>query len=1032
MFKRPASIATLLIAALIAIVTAVITVFAVLTDRANQAERVAQLERNLQFNVQQQVGALTLPMWDLDHAHIQDFMRSGMQNREVFAIVATTPEKRFVLTRDANWQPIATTTPPSDDKLIHADGTIEHMGERLGSVRVYVTPQFMREDLHEQRTNMAVFIVLLDLTLLLSLGLLLWHLMLKPVRAIERFAASVRQGLPVPALPDKAWFVGELASLDQSIRDMTTMLDTRYREIQDSQNRLTLATEAASIGIWEWDILTDHLIWDEEVRKQYGFAPGEHAGNLAKWRSTLLPEALDSVGPEIQAVIRGEKDWSREFPIRRPDGQTRIIRGMATSIRDTQGRVVRLVGLNFDITERRQAEDQIRQLNADLEQRVAERTAQLEAAVQELAHARDAAQAATRVKSEFLANMSHEIRTPMNAIIGLTGLALRADLPPKQKRYLVNVKSAADSLLLIINDILDFSKIEAGKLVLEHQGFVLEEVLDKVTSVVALKAQDKGLDLLVDVPPHLAGRNLLGDALRLEQVLINLCNNAIKFTHRGEVVLRIREREGDATPSGRRLHFEVQDTGIGMSPAQTAKLFAPFSQVDASTTRMYGGTGLGLAISQQLIELMHGHIQVDSTPNQGSTFSFDAEFGVSPAEARHSAPTQPLQGLRVLLVQSQEAGRDILRHMLTELGASSEVRTPEEALGPSSATEPAHFNAVLVDVSHHDGDAFELVAPICQNTAAPKPKVWLCTTLIDETSALRGAQEGIAGTLYHPILPSALINALGEVPIKVSSAEDATPAQPALSTLQGRRVLLVEDNAINQIVATDLLVDVAGMNLTVAEDGQQALLCLRHGHFDAVLMDVQMPVMDGIQATQLIRLNPVYADLPVIAMTAHAMVRDQQRCLAAGMNDYITKPFEPAKLFAVLAKWINKPGQAPAQASPSAFVPLAPPSLSLASSAPPRGRILHRLRQRPAPVRQAPRAVSQTGDPLFEQPARRCPGNPGRAGARQHGSGRHDRASTNLDRGYFGCRLPVSSGPRLTVDPDGRSAHGLAALARSV
>ncbi len=802
MFKRPASIATLLIAALIAIVTVVITVFAVLTDRADQIERRAQLERNLQFNVQQQVGALTLPMWDLDHSHILDFMRSGMQNREVFAIVAAMPEKRFVLTRDANWQPIATTTLPSDDNLLVAEGRIAHMGEPLGSVRVYVTPRFMQEDLRVRRTNMVAFILLLDLTLVVSLGLLLLHLMLKPVRAMERFAASVRQGHPVPDQPDKAWFLGELASLDQSIRDMTTMLDTRYREIQDSQNRLTLATEAASIGIWEWDLLNDHLIWDEEVRKQYGFAPGDYAGNLEKWQSTLLPETQDSIAQEIQAVVRGDMNWSREFPIRR------TIRGMATSVRNEQGQVVRLVGLNMDVTERRQAEDQIRQLNAELEQRVTERTAQLESVVRELAQARDAAQEATRVKSEFLANMSHEIRTPMNAIIGLTGLALRADLPPKQKRYLVNVKSAADSLLLIINDILDFSKIEAGKLVLEHQDFVLEEVLDKVISVVALKAQDKGLDLLVDMPPRLMGRHLLGDALRLEQVLINLCNNAIKFTQRGEVVLRIRE--ADSSVAGElRLHFEVQDTGIGMSQEQTAKLFTPFSQVDASTTRMYGGTGLGLAISQQLVHLMHGHIAVESTPNEGSTFSFDAQLGQSAALAGRTDVPQALQGLRVLLVQTRERGRCIVCDMLADLGAHAEARSFASVWADSAEAASLPFDAILVDVSEPDGEGFELVQKIRLAKGGSKPKVWLCTTLSDETSALRGAQEGIAGTLYYPILPSALVNALGEMPLKGASPPVSETAPTSAEPLQGRRVLLVEDNAINQIVATDLLVDVA-------------------------------------------------------------------------------------------------------------------------------------------------------------------------------------------------------------------------------
>jgi len=932
MARRPLSIAYILIAALMAIVTALVTVYAVVFERENQSAREAQLQRDLVSSIGQQVAALALPMWNLDEKHIVGILRSGMQNREVFAIAASTPDRHFVVTRDANWSPIDSSTVPSDPSLLHAERVVAHDGERLGSVEVFLTTRWMQEETAARRTKTITFIVLLDLTLVVSLGLLLWQLMLRPLRAIERFAATVTSEPTMAPTPSKAWFLGELASLNDSVRDMTAMLEARYQTTKDSQERLALATKAASIGIWEWDVVNDRLIWDEEVRMQYGRPTGDYVGKLATWHEHLYPEDIERAMQEVDAVVRGERDLSIETASRRADGARRIFKVMAAGVRNAQGQVVRLVGLNFDITERQHAEDQIRQLNADLEQRVKERTAQLESAVSALAQARDQANEGSRVKGEFLANMSHEIRTPMNAIVGLTGLTLRTELTPKQKRYVVNIKSSADSLLLIIDDILDFSKIEAGKLQLESHDFALDEMLDKVISVVVLKAQDKGLNLLVDAPAQLMGRRLIGDDLRVAQVLINLCNNAVKFTHRGEVVVRISELPGMAAGTCR-LKFDVQDTGIGMTREQAAKLFAPFSQVDASTTRLYGGSGLGLAISRQLAQLMHGDITVDSVPNQGSTFSFEADFKLDLAASQPAVSVPPLQGLRVLLIQPNARTRHILRDMLTSLGCHCTERQADEPCADAGevSASSAEFDAVLVDASQTGADSFDVITEWRSCCAADAP-IWLCTAVSDEVSALRGAQEGIAGTLYYPILPSALVNALGGRSVGHPTALTARPAADAEGApsdiLRGRRVLLVEDNVINQIVATDLLVEVAGMDVTVAEDGQQALLCLRHGHFDAVLMDVQMPVLDGIQATQLIRLNPNYLQLPIIAMTAHAMVRDQQRCLAAGMNDYITKPFAPAELFAVLGRWVGRgtaaPVHAPTELAPS-LPALAPP-----------------------------------------------------------------------------------------------------------
>ncbi len=537
----------------------------------------------------------------------------------------------------------------------------------------------------------------------------------------------------------------------------------------------------------------------------------------------------------------------------------------------------------------------------------------VEAQRQELECALDEAQSATRVKSEFLANMSHEIRTPMNAILGMTDLALRTALTDKQRDYIHKVRTAAESLLVVIDDILDFSKIEAGKLALHPCDFALDEVFDRVTAMIGLKAQRKGLELLLNtaagVPPV-----LVGDPMRLQQVLVNLCSNAVKFTENGEiVVVTVQAVASDAASVV--LRFSVRDTGIGLTPDQIAALFRPFSQVDASITREQGGTGLGLAICRALVALMDGEIGVDSSPGVGSDFHFTARFGVGSSAAAARLPQQGAhRELRVLVVDDSPNSREILNDLLVLLGYAPVV----EASGAAGLAELRRaagvghpYELLLLDWRMPGMDGFDVVRKL-QDDPLPgaAPAILLVTAYGDEDIVREAAKQGLAGCLAKPVSASTLLDAInGACGPQRGGAPAAVPALPASrdaapAALRGRRVLLVEDNELNRFVATELLCDVAGMDVTLAVNGQEALDHLREAAFDVVLMDIQMPGMDGLQATRLIRSDAALARLPVIAMTAHAMAGDREKSRAAGMNDHVSKPFEPAQLFEVMLRWL--------------------------------------------------------------------------------------------------------------------------------
>ena len=703
---------------------------------------------------------------------------------------------------------------------------------------------------------------------------------------------------------ERAFGAEEVELLSRFAQLASVALDNArlYSATQESQRRLTDIINFLPDATLVIDVEGRVIAWNRAVEEMTGVPAEEMLGKgdyeyaipfYGERRPilidlVLLPrEELETKYAHIErkgSVLVGETYTSAL------KGGGRFMYGTASALHDSQGKAVGAIESIRDITERKDAEV-------------------------ELQKAKEAAETATQAKSDFLANMSHEIRTPMNAVIGMAHLALQTDLTPKQEDYLRKIQRSAHSLLGVINDILDFSKIEAGKMELESVDFSLDEVLDNVSTMIGVKIHEKELEFLLatsrDVPMA-----LVGDPLRVGQVLINLCNNAVKFTERGEIVVSTRVREkGEHSVT---LQFSVRDTGIGLTEEQKGKLFQAFSQADMSTTRKYGGTGLGLTICRRLVEMMGGQIWVESEPGKGSEFFFTATFGLAGKVARKSMePSLDLRGMRVLVVEDNASSREILQTLLESMTFEvSAVASAEEGIAELEKEAKARpYGLVVMDWKMPGMDGIKACEVIKRHAGIPtKPKMIIVTAYGREEVMQRSAKVGVDGFLLKPVSQSMLFDAIMVAfekelpdheralprPRRVSAKEEA-------GKLRGARVLVVEDNEINQQVAQEML-ERAGLVVSIAGNGREALEKVKARTYDAVLMDIQMPVMGGFEATREIRKDGRFKNLPIIAMTAHAMAGDREKSLEAGMNDHVTKPIDPEELFSTLVKWIQ-PGE---------------------------------------------------------------------------------------------------------------------------
>jgi PAS domain S-box-containing protein len=721
--NKVASIALLVSVALTAIVSAVLLVFAAYSYSNESDKRWQELQRVLNVSADQLALGVALPAWNLDENQVLSIMRASMNQRDLHAIVmyASGSKRAFVVQRGAGdkleiGRPLETTP-----EMLVAQRPIVVDGTTIGTIKVFVTPAYLQQDLREQRHDDMLAILLLAAVLVTSVYGLLWFLILRPLKAVGQYVTG--------DTPQKAWFFGELRTLKESIHKMWELLDSRYRAMRESEERLSVATRAARIGIWDWDVHHDELAQDDEIMRQYGLKTRLGGGNYKAWLERVVPEDRERARAEVAAALKGERDFSLQFRIRRPDGALRHLRSMARSFRDETGKVVRMVGVSIDVTEATESEQELRRHRSHLEELVAERTEALSVAVAE-------AKSASRAKSVFLSAMSHELHAPLNSVIGFSRLmAHSATMSAEERRNMAIIHSSGQQLLTLINDILELSRIEAGEVGLHREAVDVAQLLRDVSDMVGERAASAGVALKLECLAP--ARAMMLDGAKLRHVLLNLTANALKVERAGSVTLALRST---ALPGGRHgLSFAVR--------------LAPDVMAETS--------GLGLAISRQYVHLMGGELEVNASPGQGTQFHFtietsEAVAGEVPAHLPRLAPRD--QGRRLLVVDAGADSRHLLRSLLAPAGFDvHETSDGAEALDAIAKLQP---ELVLLEWRLPGFDGLELTRRLRADQSLAQPRVVLMASPAVSDGRQQGLAAGADEVLSKPVEQGKLFRVL--------------------------------------------------------------------------------------------------------------------------------------------------------------------------------------------------------------------------------------------------------------------------------
>ncbi|HRE41554.1 MAG TPA: response regulator [Ignavibacteria bacterium] len=676
------------------------------------------------------------------------------------------------------------------------------------------------------------------------------------------------------------------------------------RNVFEEKNKSQNLIDTAGSLLIELDLNGNIILFNKKAEELIGYTSDEVIGK--NWFEFGLPEEdkekhLGIFKENINGHLAGLETYDKRILTK--SGEIKFFNWHNSLVRDNEGKITGRLSSGIDITDKKKLDDELEEYREHLESLVDVRTKELE-------KAKEIAEAATKAKSEFLANMSHEIRTPMNEIIGYSHILKKSELNKKQFDYATKIQSGAVSLLEIINEILDFSKIEAGKLRFENIEFKLDSVLNSLSTGISLSAQNKGLELIFDVDKKIPDI-LIGDPLRLKQVLLNLCSNSVKFTERGEVVIKISLKE--ISENKCKIVFSVKDTGIGMTKEQMGNLFNAFSQADMSTTRKYGGTGLGLTISQRLVNMMGGKIELESEFGKGSNFYFTSEFGIAKEKEDKNLKKdlKEITGLKILVCDDNSTSREVIDESLKAFGINCELATNGlEALGKLESQTDQPFDLLIIDYMMPEINGFETIELIKHNMNIKKqPKLLVITAYNNEEFQDILENSGVKNYLIKPFSYSSLLDEILNIfgkQIKSKVTGEDSKNIDLFNKFRGAHILIVDDNNINREVARDLLEE-AELEIDEATNGKEALEKIIHSSdenpYDIVLIDLQMPIMDGYEATKKLREIEKFKELPVIALTADAVTGTIEKCKDVGMTDFISKPIDPKELYIKLAKW---------------------------------------------------------------------------------------------------------------------------------